>query len=85
MVDQERTDKDRFGIFSPVSGIKKDIPIILTLTPDNINVLLKDGKILRRLMREATLLDGDGDKVQTPDGNPIIHYHTFPYSCMDHF
>lgn len=77
MVDQEKTDKDRFGIFSPVSGIKKDVPIILTLTPDNINVLLKDGKILRRKMREATLLDGDSDKVQTPDANPIIHYHTF--------
>ena len=41
-------DKEKFGIFSPVSGIKKNVPIILTLTPDNINVLLKDGKILRR-------------------------------------
>ena len=69
--------KDRYGIFSPVSGVKKDVPIILTLTPDNINVLLKDGKILRRKMREATLLDGDSVKVQTPDANPIIHYHTF--------
>lgn len=77
MVDQERMDKDRFGIFSPVSGIEKDIPIILALTPDNINVLLKDGKILRRLMREPTLLDANSNKVQTPDTNPIIHYHTF--------
>ena len=78
MVDQDNFGaKSRFGIFSPVSGIQKDVPIILTLTPDNINVLLKDGKILRRLMREATLLDGSGDKVQTPDANPIIHYHTF--------
>lgn len=77
MVEQERMDKDRYGIFSPVSGIKKDIPIILTLTADNINVLLKDGKILRRKMREATLLDESEVKVQTPDRNPIIHYHTF--------
>jgi len=70
-------DKERFGIFSPVSGIQKNIPIILALTPDNINVLLKDGKILRRRMREPTLLDNDGVKVQTPDANPIIHYHQF--------
>ena len=77
MVDQERMDKDRFGIFSPVSGIKKNVPTILTLTPDNINVLLKDGKILRRKMREPTLLDDDEVKVQTPDANPIIHYHNF--------
>ena len=48
--------KERFGIMSPISGIKKNVPIILTLTPDNSNVLLKDGKILRRKMREATLL-----------------------------
>lgn len=70
-------DKEKFGIFSPVSGIQKNIPIILALTPDNINVLLKDGKILRRKMREATLLDDDEVKVQTPDANPIIHYHHF--------
>jgi len=70
-------DKEKFAIFSPVSGIEKNVPIILTLTPDNINVLLKDGKILRRKMREATLLDGDEVKVQTPDANPIIHYHRF--------
>ena len=70
-------DKERFGIFSPVSGIQKNIPIILALTPDNINVLLKDGKILRRKMREATLLNEDGVKVQTPDANSIIHYHQF--------
>lgn len=69
--------KERFGIFSPVYGIKRNVPIILTLTPDNKNVLLKDGKILRRKMREPTLLDGEGVKVQTPDGNPIIHYHRF--------
>jgi hypothetical protein len=69
-------DKKKFAIFSPVSGIKKNVPIILTFTPDNSNVLLKDGKILRRKMREATLLK-DSVKVQTPDANPIIHYHKF--------
>jgi len=70
-------NKEKFAIFSPVSGLQKNIPIILTLTPDNINVLLKDGKILRRRMREATLLNDDGVKAQTPDANPIIHYHQF--------
>jgi len=69
-------DKTRFGIFSPVSGIKKNVPIILTLTPDNMNVQLKDGKIIRRRMRKATLLNAE-TKVQTPDANPIIRYHTF--------
>lgn len=71
-------DKQIFGIFSPTMGLKKDFPVVLiqnVFTPDNENVLLKDGKIIRRLMREKDLLDGSGDKVQTLDGNPIIHYH----------
>ena len=59
-------------------GLKKDFPVVLiqnVFTPDNENVLLKDGKIIRRKMRKKDLLDGNEDKVQTPDGNPIIHYH----------
>jgi len=70
-------DKQSFGIFATVGGLKKDFPVVLisNVFTDNENCLLKDGKIIRRKMREKDLLDGDEDKVQTPDGNPIIHYH----------
>ena len=70
--------KQSSGIFAPIMGLKRDFPVILidnVFTPDNENVLLKDGKIIRRKMREKDLLDSNGNKVQTPDGNPIIHYH----------
>jgi len=73
-------DKELYGIFSPVGGLRKDFPVVLlsdAVTPDNSNVLLKDGKIIRRKMREKDLLDDDGDKFQTPDTFPIIHYHRF--------
>jgi hypothetical protein len=72
--------KQTFGIFGSVYGLKKDIPVVLiptVFTPDNMNVLLKDIKIIRRKMREKDLLTAGAVKVQTPDGNPIIHYHTF--------
>ena len=70
-------DKESFGIFSPVMGEKRDFPVILiqNVFTEGENCLLKDGKIIRRKMREKDLLDGDENKVQTPDGNPIIHYH----------
>ena len=71
-------DKELFGIFAPIMGLKKDFPVVLiqnVFTPDNENILLKDGKIIRRKMREKDLLDGNGDKFQTPDTFPIIHYH----------
>lgn len=73
-------DKQSFGIFSPTMGLKKDFPVVLisnVFTPDNLNILLKDGKIMRRKMREKNLIDGAEAKVRTPDENPIIHYHTF--------
>lgn len=69
-----------FGIFAPIMGLKKDFPVVLiqnVFTPDNENILLKDGKIIRRKMREKDLLTVEEAKVQTPDGNPIIHYHRF--------
>lgn len=80
MVDQDMFGvKQIFGIFSPTMGLKKDFPVVLiskVFTPDNSNILLKDGKIIRRKMRERDLLK-DNAKVQIPDGNPIIYYHTF--------
>ncbi|MCJ7790529.1 MAG: hypothetical protein MUP69_10230 [Candidatus Atribacteria bacterium] len=51
--------KQKFGIFSPVLGEKKDYPTILldtTVQADNRNILTKYGEIWQRKMREATLL-----------------------------
>jgi len=72
-------DKNICGIFNPQYELVKNVPKILlnkVMPPDSKNILLKDGKIVRRKMREADLLK-DSAKVQTPDKNPIIHYHTF--------
>jgi len=73
-------DKQTFGIFNIQNELVKNIPKILlnkVLLPDSQNILLKDGKIIRRKMREKDLLTAEEVKVQTPDGNPIIHYHKF--------
>lgn len=73
-------DKQSFGIWNPQYELVKNIPNILlnkVVLPDSENVLLKDGKIIRRKMREKDLLTAEEVKVQTPDENPIIHYHKF--------
>ena len=67
-------DLKPFGIFSPVMGTKKDIPSILlskVFTPDNDKVVLIDGEIHRRKMRDYYFKDG-GTPVQAPDGHPIL-------------
>ena len=72
--------KQTFGIFSPQYELAKNVPKILllkTLMPDSKNCLLKDSKIVRRLMREKNLVTSEEVKVRTPDENPIIHFHTF--------
>jgi len=71
--------KQPFAIFNIQSELIKNIPNILlnkVLLPDSQNVLLKDGKVIRRKMRKGDLLNTEV-KVQTPDKNPIIHYHKF--------
>jgi len=73
-------DKNTFAIFSPQYELAKNVPNILllkTLMPDSQNILLKDGKIVRRKMREKNLVTAEAVKVRTPDENPILHYHTF--------
>ena len=73
-------DKQKFGIFSPVLGEKKDFPTILldnVVHVENRNIVTKYGEVWRRKMREPDLLGNDGFKTQTPDANPILHYHTF--------
>lgn len=74
------TEKQLFGIFAPILGIKKDFPTILldkTVQVDNKNVYRQYGEVKRRLMRKPDMLNSGGTKSQTPDANPILHYHTF--------
>jgi len=73
-------NKQKFGIFSPILGEKKDFPTILlgnTVNAENSNIVTRYGEVWRRKMREPDLLDSEGVKTQTPDGFPILHYHTF--------
>jgi len=72
--------KELFGIFSPVLGEKHDFPVILldkTVQTQNMNIVRKYGEVRRRQMREPDMLNGSGDKTQTPDTFPILHYHRF--------
>ena len=74
------TEKNLFAIFSPILGEKLDYPSILldkTIQVDNGNIYRKYGEVHRRLMRLADMLNSGGTKSQTPDANPILHYHTF--------
>ena len=68
-----------FGIFSPVYGLREDIPSITipeAFTTDNENVLLRYGEIHRAKLRSDQLLK-TGVAVRTPDTNPVIQYHWF--------
>jgi len=72
--------KQVFGVFDPQYELVKNIPKIIiskVLLPDSLNVLLKDGKIVRRKMREKNLVTAEAVKVRTPDSNPVLCYHTF--------
>jgi len=72
--------KQTFGIFAPILGLKQDFPVILlqkTFMPDNQKAHIKYGEIHRSKLATDTLLNGESVKVQTPDTNPILHYHRF--------
>ena len=72
--------KQLFGVFAPVLGEKKNFPTILlekTVQVDNRDILRKYGEVHRRKMRLPDMLDTGYVKSQTPDGNPILHYHKF--------
>ncbi|MBA3051882.1 hypothetical protein FP828_03585 [bacterium] len=69
-----------FSIMSPTAGNRTDIPSILlskAYTTDSENTIIRWGEIHRLKMRLPELLDTSGDITQTPDANPIIHYHRF--------
>jgi len=72
--------KQKFGIFSPILGEKKNFPTILldkTVQTDNRDIVRMYGEVWRRKKREPDMLDSGSDKFQTPDTYPILHYHTF--------
>lgn len=72
--------KQMFGIFAPILGEKLNFPTILlnkTIQVDNSNIYRQYGEVTRRKMREPDFLNSEEVKSQTPDANPILHYHTF--------
>ena len=68
-----------FGIFDDIQGIREDIPNIKInkaySVDGSVNVMLRYGCARRMQGRLRDLLDGSGERVQTPDANPIIRYH----------
>jgi len=73
----------RFGIFSPVLGLREDVPSITlneAFTEDNENVLLRYGEIHRSRMRTKIMINATDDPCIVPDGNPILAYHWFEKS-----
>lgn len=69
---------EQFGIISDLFGTVETVPTIKikdSFMPDSENVYLDKGTIRAMPGGAATFLDSNEDKVQTPDGNTIIHYH----------
>ena len=69
-----------FGIFSPVLGMREDVPqITLTqaYTTDNENVIMQHGEIHRSLMRSDQLIDANSNEQTTPDGKPVLTYYYY--------
>lgn len=68
---------EQFGIIATI-GTREDIPTIKikdAFMPESENVYLDDGLIRAMPGAAATFLDSNSAKTQTPDANPIIHYH----------
>ena len=71
--------EQRFGVLSDFLGDREDVPNIklpAAYMPSSIGMFLQRG--LLRTMPGANggaFVDADGEKVQTPDGNIIIHFH----------
>jgi len=67
----------KFGIISDLMGVAEDFPTVKmpsVYSPSSSNTFLQYGMVRAMPGAAATFLDGDGDKVQTPDANPIIHF-----------
>jgi len=81
----QRGSIKRFGIFSPVAGIREDIPYITmpeAFTPDNENVLLRYGEVHRAVLRNDELIKEDKPIIYAADGtDPGV---TTIVTCMGH-
>ena len=69
--------ENKFGIISDLMGVGEDFPTVKipqAFTPSASGVFLQYGLLRSMPGASPTFLDSDGDKVQTTDGNPIIHF-----------
>ncbi len=68
----------KFAITSDFFGVKEDIPSVKMsniFQPGSNNTFLQYGMVRAMPGRQDSFLDGNDDKTQTPDTNPIIRYH----------
>lgn len=68
----------KFAITSDFFGVKEDVPSVKmrhVFMPGSNNTFLRYGAVVTMPGRQDQFLDGNGDKTQTTDGNPIIRYH----------
>lgn len=59
-------------------GVAENVPQVRlnkAFSPESENIILRYDEARRIQGRLKEFLDGDGDKVQTPDANPVIHYY----------
>lgn len=67
----------KFAITSDFFGVKEDIPSVKMsniFMPGSNNTFLQYGMVRAMPGRQDSFLDGNDDKTQTPDANPIIRY-----------
>ena len=71
--------EQQFALVSDVYGVAENVPklkLSSAFSPDSSGIFLQYGLVRTMPGGNPTFLDGDEAKVQTPDGNPIIHFHT---------
>lgn len=71
----------RFGVLSDFLGDREDVPNVKmpkAYMPSSSGMFLQWG-LLRTMpgANKGAFVDANGDKVQTPDGNIVIHYHRY--------
>jgi hypothetical protein len=72
--------RQEYPIFSPVMGLKEDVPSLLlasAFTPDNLNIVMQDGEIHRARRPEKELVNGSLVLVPVTDANPILLFHWY--------
>ena len=74
-----RPTSQRFGVISDFIGDREDVPTLKipnVYHPESSGTFLQYG-MLRTMpgCNAGSFIDNSDDKVQTPDGNPVIHHH----------